>query len=47
VWTVFCFKRSSAEGREPVYREARERWMSLPGRAPPPIVVNLPPRWGD
>jgi hypothetical protein len=34
------------KGREPVFREARDRWMSLPGRAPPPIVVNLPPRRG-
>ena len=25
-------------------REARERWMSLPGRAPPEIVVRLPER---
>ncbi len=24
--------------------EARARWMSLPGRAPPPIVVRLPDR---
>ncbi|WP_291207710.1 hypothetical protein [Hyphomonas sp.] len=30
-------------------REARERWMSLPGRTPPPPTVNLPPQrslWG-
>ena len=26
----------------------REKWMSLPGRAPPPLVVHLPPRrWPD